>query len=170
MNTTGFSIGTLPMRYLGLPLTSKKWNFFECDQLVERLQRGLTLVILNSFFMLIDCKLLMLSSFQYIISEELYSYFHSVIKEIDKKCKEYLWGSTEGNMKLALEAWDAICRPKKLGGLNIKGCKLWNVAAVGKLLWQLVTNKEVLWVRWVHDIYMKTCRNIWDHQPPTDYS
>lgn len=25
--------------------------------------------------------------------------------------------------------------PKKYGGLNIKRCKLWNITAVGKLLW-----------------------------------
>lgn len=68
----------------------------------------------------------------------------SVIKEVDRKYGEYLWGSTEEHKKLALVAWDAICRPKKRAGLNIKGCKLWNVVSVGKLLWQLVSNKEVL--------------------------
>lgn len=34
---TGFSVGTLPMRYLGLPLTSKKWSKVECHQLVEKI-------------------------------------------------------------------------------------------------------------------------------------
>ncbi|XP_070026638.1 uncharacterized protein [Nicotiana sylvestris] len=71
---------------------------------------------------------------------------------------------------MAPVAWDLLCRPKKCGGLNIKGCKPWNVASVGKLLWQLVTNKEVLWVRWVHGVYMKICRSIWDHNPPADCS
>ncbi|XP_070020899.1 uncharacterized protein [Nicotiana sylvestris] len=71
--TTGFIEGTFPIRYVGLPLSSKK---------------------------------------------------------------EYLWGSTEEKKKLALVAWKRIRSPKKYGGLNMKGSKLWNVAVVGKLLWQ----------------------------------
>ncbi|XP_019264213.1 PREDICTED: uncharacterized protein LOC109241849 [Nicotiana attenuata] len=71
---------------------------------------------------------------------------------------------------MALVSWEVLCRPKKYGELNIKGCKSWNIASVGKLLWQLVTNKEVLWVRWVHGVYMKSCRSIWDHRPPSDCS
>lgn len=71
---------------------------------------------------------------------------------------------------MALVSWDVLCRLKKYGGLNIKGCKNWNIASVGKLLWQLVTNKEVLRVRWVHSVYMKSCMNIWDHNPPSDCS
>ena len=59
--------------------------------------------------------------------------------------------------------------PKKFGGLNIKGCENWNVASIGKLLWQLAT-KDMLWVKWVHEKYMKTCRNIWDHCSPQDSS
>lgn len=34
----------------------------------------------------------------------------------------------------------------------------------------LATKKDMSWVKWVHEIYMKTCRNIWDHCPPQDSS
>lgn len=66
-------------------------------------------------------------------------------------------------------AWTRVCIPKKFGRLNIKGCENWNVASIGKLLWQLAT-KDMLWVKWVHEKYMKTCRNIWDHCSPQDSS
>lgn len=86
---------------------------------------------------------------------------------MDNICRDYLWGSTEDRKKLALVAWERICFPKKFGGLNVKGSKLWNVAFVGKLLWQLLNNKEVLWVKWVHGFYKKTYTNIWTHKKLT---
>ncbi|XP_075091713.1 uncharacterized protein LOC142171895 [Nicotiana tabacum] len=90
----------------------------------------------------------------------------SIVKEVDKICREYLWRFTEGKMKISLVAWDKICLPKKVGGLNVKRCRNWNTASVGKLLWQLVKNEDSLWVKWVHEIYMKGKTNIWSHQAP----
>uniref|UniRef100_M1BKU9 Uncharacterized protein n=1 Tax=Solanum tuberosum TaxID=4113 RepID=M1BKU9_SOLTU len=59
--------------------------------------------------------------------------------------------------------------PKRQGRLNIKGCNNWNKALVGHLLWQIIVNKESLWIKWVHGIYMKT-ESIWNHKPPIDCS
>lgn len=52
----------------------------------------------------------------------------------------------------------------------IKGCRIWNVALVGKLLWQLNEKKDHLWVRWVHGVYIKQDGTIWDHNPPINSS
>lgn len=41
------------------------------------------------------------------------------------------------------------------GGLNIKCGKILNYVVVGKLIWVLITHKEVLWVKWVDGIYLK---------------
>ncbi|WMV28665.1 hypothetical protein MTR67_022050 [Solanum verrucosum] len=59
----------------------------------------------------------------------------SVLKQVDKICREYLWGTTNDRKKISLVTWDKICCPKKTGGLNIRGCMNWNIASVGKLLW-----------------------------------
>ncbi|XP_070051247.1 uncharacterized protein [Nicotiana tomentosiformis] len=61
----------------------------------------------------------------------------SVLKEVDKRCRDYLWDSSEDKRRVPLVAWEKICCPKKNGGLNIKGCSSWNKASAGKLLWQL---------------------------------
>lgn len=73
---------------------------------------------------------------------------------MDRKCREFLWGSTTEKKKILLVAWDKVCRPKKQGGLNIKGCKLWNIAMVGKLIWLIMEKKNILWVKWVNEINM----------------
>lgn len=59
---------------------------------------------------------------------------------------------------------------KEIWGLNIKSSKCRNVASVGKLLWQLASKKDVLWVKWVHVLFMKAQPNIWTHSPPLDRS
>ncbi|KAH0738707.1 hypothetical protein KY290_037412 [Solanum tuberosum] len=55
----------------------------------------------------------------------------NVLKEIDRKCREFLWNATAEKRKIALVAWDKVCVPKKFGGLNIKECCKWNIASVG---------------------------------------
>ncbi|XP_047257702.1 uncharacterized protein LOC107848832 [Capsicum annuum] len=117
-NMTGFTLGSLPMRYLGLPLSSRKWNKLDCHQ-------GWTKLLVES------------------------------TQETDRKCKEYLWGKAESHIRVYLVTWSRVCLPKKFGVLNIKGCEDWNIASIGKLLWQLATKRDVLWVKWVNEVYVK---------------
>lgn len=82
---------------------------------------------------------------------------------------DYLWGNSEAKRKVAVVSWEKLCTPKKYGGLNIKSCKKWNVASVGKLIWQL-EKEDTLWIRCVHGLYMRGEQNIWNHKPPSDCS
>lgn len=34
---TGFTFGTIPIKYLGLPLSPQKWNKLDCHMLVEKI-------------------------------------------------------------------------------------------------------------------------------------
>ncbi|WMV38625.1 hypothetical protein MTR67_032010, partial [Solanum verrucosum] len=90
----------------------------------------------------------------------------SILKKVDQICRDFLWGSSADKKKVALVAWDKVCLSKRQGGLNIKGCSNWNKASVGQLLWQIIVNKESLWVKWVHGIYMKNDTSIWTHITP----
>lgn len=67
-------------------------------------------------------------------------------------------------------AWDNVCKPKKYGGLNVKTYKLWNLASGGELLWQIANKKDILWVKWVNEVYTKEYEDIWSHEPSRDSS
>ncbi|XP_060182879.1 uncharacterized protein LOC132612809 [Lycium barbarum] len=99
LRMTGFTSGTFPIRYLGLPLSPKKWNKLECHQLclkiTERI-RGAANKHLS---------------------------YAGRLQEVDKLCRGLLWGNTEETNKKHLVAWEKICRPKGQGGPNIKGWK-----------------------------------------------
>uniref|UniRef100_A0A1U7XQD5 Uncharacterized protein LOC104236822 n=1 Tax=Nicotiana sylvestris TaxID=4096 RepID=A0A1U7XQD5_NICSY len=99
LKITEFTLWTFPIRYLGLPFTSKKWNKMDYKQQVDKITSKITAYI-------------------------------SVVKLVDKKCRDFLWGATEDKRKVNLVAWDKVCIPKQNGGLNIKSCCKWNIAAV----------------------------------------
>jgi hypothetical protein len=48
-----------------------------------------------------------------------------------------------------------LARPLKEGGLNIRRPKEVNKAGMVKLIWKLITDKQSLWVRWIHSRYIK---------------
>lgn len=53
---------------------------------------------------------------------------------------------------------------------QLKTYKLWNIVAIGKLMWQMYQKKDIFWVKWVLSIYMKDGEDFWAHVPPQDYN
>ncbi|XP_075076119.1 uncharacterized protein LOC107763904 [Nicotiana tabacum] len=72
-----------------------------------------------------------------------------VIQFIETICRRLLWTGDAEPTKKALIAWERLCSPKVAGGLNFIDVALWNEAAICKLLWNICTRKEKLWVHWV---------------------
>ncbi|WMV23227.1 hypothetical protein MTR67_016612 [Solanum verrucosum] len=110
---TGFTIGEFPIKYLGLPLSPKKWKLMDCHALIAKITQRITV-----------------------------TYSKHLSYAVDKICRTYLWGGSEDKRKVALVSWEQ----------------------------QLTVNKESLWVKWVHDIYIKEDISIWQHTSPVDSS
>lgn len=60
-----------------------------------------------------------------------------VLKMVQQACMIFLWTSRAETSRQALVAWEKIILPYCAGGLNIVNLKLWNKAAICKLLWSL---------------------------------
>lgn len=78
-----------------------------------------------------------------------------VLKLLQTACRIFLWTRKTTVSKQALVAWDKVMQPMHAGGLNIINLKVWNQAAICKLLWSLHQKKDKVWVRWVHGYYIK---------------
>jgi len=78
-----------------------------------------------------------------------------VLKLIQTVCRVFLWTGKSGISKRALIAWEHICLPKLAGGWNVIDLKCWNQAVISKQLCNLSHKKDVLWVKWVHEYYIK---------------
>ncbi|XP_049346442.1 uncharacterized protein LOC125810992 [Solanum verrucosum] len=113
---TGFSVVIFPIKYLGLPLSPKKWTNTDCHSLIDKLTKKITVTY----------------------SKQL-SYADRL-----QICRNFLWGSSAAKRKIALVSWEKVCFPKRQGGLNIKGSNNWNIASVSQLIWQIIENKEAL--------------------------
>ncbi|KAF7807009.1 ribonuclease H [Senna tora] len=76
-----------------------------------------------------------------------------VISEIEKLERAFLWGSSPKKKRLHQISWNKICIPRRLGGLGILSLKDMNLAFLFKLVWQLLTYDNALWVRFFKGRY-----------------
>ncbi|GJW44645.1 hypothetical protein Tco_0073444 [Tanacetum coccineum] len=74
-----------------------------------------------------------------------------------------LIASVIGNVKRgkAKVAWEVVCLPKQEGGLGIRRLDHFNSALMVSHVWKLLTLKESLWVKWIHEYKLKG-RSFWD--------
>ncbi|XP_020262290.1 uncharacterized protein LOC109838246 [Asparagus officinalis] len=158
----GFTVGTLPIRYLGLPLVCKRLSYLDCNPLLSKISsqfqtwnkaknlsyagkiQVIKSVILGVQIYWTSCYILPVG----------------VLQKIDDMCRNFLWGREGHIHKPSLVAWEKICRGKKSGGLGIFSARLWNFASALKIIWDIHMNKEILWIKWIHGKYLKN-RDIW---------
>ncbi|XP_075091626.1 uncharacterized protein LOC142171820 [Nicotiana tabacum] len=168
---SGFTLGVFPIRYLGLLLSHKKWNKIECHQLTVRITEKIRAT--SARHLSYDGKLQVINSVLFAVHNFWGAIFvlpQSVLNEVDRKCREFLWESSEEEKKLSLVSWEKICKPKKQGGLKVKGCKNWNKASICKMIWLIMEKADNLWVKWVHGLYMNNGVDFWNHIPQADSS
>nr|GEX44777.1 hypothetical protein [Tanacetum cinerariifolium] len=79
----------------------------------------------------------------------------NVIYEINKLLKGFLWRQGELTKGKAKISWDSICKPKEQGGLEIKDLQVWNEVLLIKQLWNVVSRKNTMWVKWVNSEKLK---------------
>ncbi|XP_048502930.2 uncharacterized protein LOC125498714 [Beta vulgaris subsp. vulgaris] len=82
--------------------------------------------------------------------------------------RHFLWSGEAESDKAGHIRWELVCSSKKYGELGFRNIKLWN-KAVGKLVWHIGSNKDDLWVKWIHTIYIKH-HNWWTFKAPAGAS
>nr|XP_043611422.1 uncharacterized protein LOC122583015 [Erigeron canadensis] len=160
-----FDEGKLPVRYLGVPLISTRLGYKDCKVLVERMEKRIDdwktktlsfagrLHIINS----------VLAS-MHIYWASIFILPARVIKELEQKMRNFLWGMGPGGKVKSKASWKSVCLPKYEGGLGIKRISNFNKALITSHIWSIVTDRESLWVRWIHSYKLKG-RNFWDVTP-----
>ncbi|GJT07259.1 RNA-directed DNA polymerase, eukaryota, reverse transcriptase zinc-binding domain protein [Tanacetum coccineum] len=113
-----FNEGVLPAKYLGVPLVSMKLYKEDCNYLIEVVYWAYIFVLPINF-----------------------------CESINKLLKNFLWFACEVSLGIASVAWKDICIPKSQGGLGLKSLHNWNEALLTKHLWNILVNKESIWVR-----------------------
>ncbi|CAN1182979.1 Putative ribonuclease H protein At1g65750 [Linum perenne] len=79
-------------------------------------------------------------------------------EQIDRRVRDFIWGSSRGDRKIHLLNWKSVCRPKSDGGLGIRSAREMNSAFLMKLCWGMMKCPDELWARVLHTKYFTRTR------------
>nr|GEY45699.1 hypothetical protein [Tanacetum cinerariifolium] len=160
----------LPVKYLGVPLISSRLLNKYCKILVEKVQNRIGDWKNKSLSFAGRLQLC-----QSVISS-MHVYWASVlvipvgiIHDIEQLMRGFLWCNRELKKGRAKVAWADICLLKCEGGLGLRSLEVFNIALMTTHLWNIPSNKQSLWVRWIHT-YKLRGKTIWEVQPRGDMS
>ncbi|XP_010412489.1 PREDICTED: uncharacterized protein LOC104698794 [Camelina sativa] len=117
----GFTPGSLPIRYLGLPLMSRKLKVAEYAPLIEKLKAKFNSWATRSLsfagrVQLITSKISGLGNFW--ISTFILPL--GCIRQIESLCSRFLWSGKTDKKGIAKIAWSQVCLPRAEGGLSLR--------------------------------------------------
>ncbi|KAA3480824.1 Retrovirus-related Pol polyprotein LINE-1 [Gossypium australe] len=81
--------------------------------------------------------------------------------EIERIARQFIWGRSVGNPKLALVGWESICQPRTCGGLGIRHLQDHNNSFLMKIGFNLVSQKDALWTQLPHSILKSHYSHLW---------
>ena len=151
MGIFGFQLGSLPVRYLGVPLISTKLSSSDCRILLEKIVARIKNWIAKhlSYGGRLQLIKSVLFSLQ-IYWMGLFILPKKIINKVDQLLRSFLWSGPELKFKGAKVSWDSITCLKSEGGLGIKEMDVWNKACMARLIWNICqVSSSSLWVDWV---------------------
>ncbi|GJY29596.1 RNA-directed DNA polymerase, eukaryota, reverse transcriptase zinc-binding domain protein [Tanacetum coccineum] len=151
-----FEEGRLPVKYLGVPLVSSRLVFRDCKELIDRIRSRIN-----------DWKNKSLSAagrLQLIRSvlSSMHVYWASVfilptriLLDIEQLMRGFLWSHGDMKKGKAKVSWEVVCLSKIEGGLGVRRLDLFNKALMVPHIWNLISRKESLWVKWIHEYKLR---------------
>ncbi|XP_024004423.1 uncharacterized protein LOC112081868 [Eutrema salsugineum] len=118
----GLQQGSLPVRYLGLPLMPHKLRAQDFQPLVDKVKARISTWTIRHLN------------------------FAGRLQLIQSICNAFLWSGAPNSAKSAKVAWDSVCTPKEAGGLGLKRLHDLNQVFGLKLIWLLFAGNGLLWV------------------------
>ncbi|XP_074266072.1 uncharacterized protein LOC141588533 [Silene latifolia] len=156
LRVSGFAEGTLPFKYLGMPIQTTRLKKKDCECLVEKICSRINGYGARKFSyegQVVWCEAVLSSLHSYWAS--MFVLPKGIINRIEATCRNFLWDSSAEYRRVPLVAWDKICRPKEEGGLGLKNQESMNKAMVGRLVNWVAEKKDTIWVKWVQQNYLK---------------
>ncbi|CAN1788669.1 Putative ribonuclease H protein At1g65750 [Linum perenne] len=82
-----------------------------------------------------------------------------VCEVINKRIRDFVWGSVQGNRRIHNINWETVCKPKNLGGLGLRSARELNQDFLMKIVWGLVSRPTELWAKVLISKYLKRTDN-----------
>ncbi|KAM6568714.1 hypothetical protein CsatB_016699 [Cannabis sativa] len=161
---SGFTRSSVPFKYLGIPICSKRISKAECNILVDKMTARIKIwstrhISFAGRAVLINSVLLTIHTYwsQILVLPK------KVVAEIERICRSFLWKGSNNMLGAGAVAWNKVCLSKAEGGIGFLNINTWNKAALMKNIWTLAAKKDNLWVKWIHSVYLKN-DDCWNHK------
>lgn len=156
-----FAEGSLPVRYLGLPLMTQSMRRHDYLPLLERIRSRIC--SWTSRFLSYAGRLQLIKSVLVSIVNFWASVFRlpgKCMKEVEQLCASFLWSGPALKSTGAKVAWSEICKPLNEGGLGVRALKEVNIVYGLKLIWRMLSG-DSLWGKWIKKYLLKK-RSFWE--------
>ena len=137
-----FEDGSLPVRYLGLPLLTKRMTFRDYSPRISRIRARIS--SWTARHLTFAGRLQLVGSVIYSIINFWMAAFrlpNMCIQEINRICSAFLWSGPVLSTQKANIAWIDVCKPKDEGGLGLRNLLEANRVSCLKLIWRILTAK-----------------------------
>lgn len=160
------------MRYLGVPLCTKKITLLNYEGLLQQTKTKFSSWSVKSLsfagrLLLIKTVIAGITTFwcsKFILPK-------SCVKRINSLCSVFLWQGNIESHHSARVSWEHITRPKIEGGLGINDLSLWNKACCLKLIRLLFFQTGSVWVAWFREeVLQGDLSNLWIVAPHRRFS
>jgi exonuclease III len=163
---SGFSSMENDMKYLGIPLITKRITKNDCYPLYHKITSLMTAWEnrkLTQSGRLVLIKTVVFSSVVYwaramILPVKLLQLIRSAVSR-------FFWTGSIHNRKIVPCAFSKFEVPFKTGGLGILDIRKWNIAAISKQFNAIIKRRKSLWVEWTWQHNIKN-RNFWIMEIP----
>ena len=157
LEKSGFQLGSLPIRYLGLPLITTKLSFRDCEPLMLKIRSRIDCWVnkfLNHAGRLQLLKVVLFGIQAYWTSHLFLPKF--ALKKLQSLFVKFLWSGSFNATKQVKVSWHDCCLPKSEGGLGLRDLCDWNRANFLFHLWRILQpDNSSLWITWFKRIYLK---------------
>ncbi|KAG7588718.1 Reverse transcriptase zinc-binding domain [Arabidopsis suecica] len=166
----GLTHGGLPVRYLGVPLSSHKMRKQDFQPLIDKINYRFS--SWTARHLSFAGRLQLLKSVIYSTISFWASIFilpNQCISKLEQMCNAFLWRGAPNSARGAKISWEVICTSKESGGLGLRRLSSWNTVLALKLIWLLFTAAGSLWVSWVR-LHLIGNRSFWTLNPASSGS
>ncbi|GAU35943.1 hypothetical protein TSUD_394910 [Trifolium subterraneum] len=158
-----FKLGSLPFNYLGVPIFKGKPKTSHLPPVADKIKLKLSAwkASLLSMAGRIQLVRAVIQS-MLIYSITLYSWPVSLLKDIEKCIRNFIWSRDIDKRKLVTTSWQKVCRPYAQGGLNLRSLTKLNSTTNLYLCWTLL-NSQNTWAKHLKEKVIRGRRTIQHH-------
>jgi hypothetical protein len=148
-DSLGFSIGSLPFIYLGVPIFKGKPKKCHLQPIADKIKSKLSAWKASHLTMAGRVQLVRsVIQGMLIHSISIYSWPVCLIKDLERWMRNFIWSGDVNQRKLVTVSWKKVCSSFKEGGLNIRSLSILNQASNLKLCWEL-SQSNLQWAQFL---------------------